>query len=203
MPANDIYQLNVIGSVGKQYVENVLHYNVTAPPMPDDELVTAAAIITAWVGSVQSSYLACLPTDYLLAGYKCKRIKPVGGNTIVQVDGVSVGTQTGASVTSGQAPLFAFPVANAGLPHRQYNTAKLFLPAMTAGTVLGDIIIPAFLTAMGSFITQVIASLALGGTGSVQYGSYSKGLGTLKTITVGSPSLTLGTQRRRLRPALG
>jgi hypothetical protein len=203
MPIGDIYQLNIVGSVGKQYVENVLFFAVTTADVPDTPTVTAQDLITAFVGNVQISYLACLPTDYLLGGYKCKRVAPTGSNSIAQIDGVSAGTAGGLSVTSGQAPLCVFPEQTVGNPKRNYNTAKLFIPAMTAGTVIGDIIQPAFIAALRAFIAALVAPFPLGGGGEVAYGLYTRSNKSIVDIGDGTVSFTLGTQRRRLRPALG
>lgn len=202
MPIGDIYQLNVPGNVGKQYVENVMHYEITIADTPDAPNPTATDLIAQWVATVQPMYLACLPTDYVLGGYKCKRIKPTGSNTVAQIDGASVGTAGGASVTSGQAPLCIFPILTTTNPVRKYNTAKLFLPAMTVGTVIGDIIQPAFLVAMNAFITAFLANLALAGGGMATPSLYTKSSGAVSNLGIGSPSFILGTQRRRLKHAL-
>jgi hypothetical protein len=197
---SDVYQLNIVGSVAQEYVENILHIesNVTGSHTPAE---IAADVIQAWMTGAETPYVNCLPMDYILAGYRCKRLAAFGGGPTVTLPRSGITGGRGAnSVTSGQSPLLVFPVTVMGNPKRHNVTGKLFLPGIALEDIIGNVLQASLVTAIQT-LAGVMVGLLTGGLGTYQYGIYSAA-GGFVAPTVGNPSLLVGTQRRRLHPIL-
>jgi hypothetical protein len=197
----NVFQLNLVGVVGGEYVENILHYDAASVGTNTPEQI-AADLIMGWSGSLyESNYLACLPSDYVLAGYRCKSIYPSGGSSVVKPRSSAVGTRPTASVASGISPICVFPIYNIGNPKRDHTNGKLFMPGVADGDLNGNIWSDALQAAISAFISQLLIAIT-GTLTTYTYGVYNRSTHAFVAADVGNLSLTVGTQRRRYRPVL-
>jgi hypothetical protein len=200
MPTNDVFQLNVVGQVGRQTVESILHWQNTAASGPSP-LADADTLVTAWNTTMQPLYLAMVGTDYLLMGYRARRVNNGGGPTFLAYNGSSPGTGPGVTSVTGAGALLTFPYIETGSPKRQNNTGKLFVPGSIVGAIIDNVIQATYRAALQAFLTALITGLS-GSTLSFSYGTYVRSRTAFYPATEGDISFTVGTQRRRYKPFL-
>lgn len=199
MATTDVHRLQIVGVVGNQYVENIQDWQEPTSSSTDP-LGNSEDLITAWQTAVQAAFLACLPSDYVLTGYKARRINNSGGPTaIVTAAAGSVGTRPTASVTSQLGPQLGFPIY-VGAGGRPWRTNKMFLPGVAAGDLVENIFVAALITACNTLANLLVGSIM--GTAVWQQVNYQKSTDTAQDLVEGSVRLAPGSQRRRNRPIL-
>lgn len=198
--ANDVFQVNVIGSVAGEYVENVWHFVSTAinsaTPGADAE-----AMLNALQGSVQTLYLDCLPTDFELGGYKAKRVNNTGGPTAVLLAAGAPGTGGAPSVVSGEGGLITFGYFSSLSAKARWRTTRIFTPGVYLGAIVGNVLSGPYLTALQSFGDALFSSFA-GGGATYQYCAYQRTTGHAYAVNSPQVSSLIGTQRRRYKPSI-
>jgi hypothetical protein len=200
MSAQDVYQLRVVGYINKQLVENTLYFQNTGTAI--NPLNDAKALVTGWLSNNQAAYLACISSDYVLAGYRARRVNNGGGPTYLAPDGVTAGTYAGATTVTGAGALLGFPFIGSGYPKRQNNVAKIFMPGAPVGGIIDNIIQAALKAALNALITALLNQITGGGSQSYQFGTYRRASAVFNPLVVGDISFTIGTQRRRYKPVI-
>lgn len=195
------FELIVIASVSNQYVNNVLHFQPTAT-LSGTPLQQAESLATAWQSTVEAAWLACLPSDYTLAGYHARLAGPPGSATYVLASAPgTVGTRGGVSTLSGVGPVLAFPANNPFAPHRKWETGKIFMPGLAAGDMLSNEFVISLLTACGTLIDLLLDPIVDSGNSFI-YTVASNATGNMTNPSGGFVSMQVGTQRRRYHPVL-
>lgn len=195
-----VYELDVVGVCGGQYVENTMHFHCLTSP--SDQLMAAAHLVEGWIASMAAAWLACLPSDYTLEGYRGKYVGPGGGPTYqAYAPSGTVGTRGGVSITSGSGPVLLFPVYNSALPLRKNSTGKIFMPGVASGDVSKNVFVAGLQTALSALIVDFITPFTNTGDQFI-YCVSSKSSSAYIVPTVGFVSQGVGTQKRRLRPVI-
>lgn len=194
--ANDTYQLNVLTSASGQFAENVLHYSKATSAPDTDPFTIAKSIITQWQSHAENDFLACIPNDSNLIGFKCKRINNGGGPTAVVPDGAN-GTFGGSTIITSSAACLLFAYSNG----TRFFAGRLFLPFLGDGAYAGNEPQTGYETAVGVFNTVLGTALTVSGVAYSQV-IWSRKHVTAYTITGREISLKVGTQRKRLVPIM-
>lgn len=198
--ANDVYQLNVIGVVGPQYCENVLHWDaVTAAGM--NAQTFAQDLINTWISSVQASFVACLPTDYKIHGYRCRRLNNTGGIAYQKAITPVAGTRSGSSTASGIGPVLLAPYYDSAATHPKWRTGRLFFPGVASGDLTSDVFLGTLLTAINTFGTALLSGLS-GAQSIYNFTVWSRKETHSYIPSTLEISLKVGTQRRRYTPVI-
>lgn len=200
----DVYQLSIVGVSSGQYVENIQHY-LSSNADDTDPLTKGGAYISGWQTNNEALWLACLPQDYTLMGYKMRRvfapsIGTLSGPTAIVQRGVP-GTMTGEGVVSNVGPLITLGFFDPGGTKRKWETAKQFMPGFVSGMILENVIQAALLAALNAFIAQWVTPIT-GGATTAQLCAWRRAGTEAFLLPSGDVSLAAGTQRRRVRPTL-
>jgi hypothetical protein len=201
--AADVFALTIVASVANQFVENVLHFqsNMSSSSTPGPD---AQVLVAGFQADTEPQWLATLSDDYLLQGYRCKRVNNGGGPTVILPRTGVPGTIGDDSVTSGQGAVLISPyefIPTFG--SNKWRVGRIFLPAIPQTQIIENELQPAYLTQLNLLCGGLGDSI---GTGpNFIYGVYTR-LGTstvpfYEPATI-YPSSHIGTQRRRLRPVL-
>lgn len=202
----DIFELQVIGNCGGQYVENVLHFlgaqtNSTTPG------TDANQVINDFIATVQGPYLACMANDYILGGYKCRRVNNTGGPGASQVNG-GIGTRTKASQVQSSGAVITGDwydpthINKAPKGPGKWSVSKIFMPGAAQGDIVDGAVQAGYATALGTFIGALSAGIGSGPVGPETYIVWSRKQMTGYTVTGLEVALLTGTQRKRLRPVI-
>lgn len=195
--AMDVYQLNVIGAVAEEYVENILHFQ-TNTASSSTPAADALAVIVAWRAAIEANYVGMLASDYMLGGYKCKRINNTGGPTAVAPTTGIVGTIGAASTVSGAGPLITATYYDAAAVKPRWRDGRIFIPGSPIGGCIGNQWQAIVTTPVLAF--NAILINAFGGALAPQYGIWTKHTGLFKIPVSLQLSAKVGTQRRRYVP---
>jgi hypothetical protein len=206
MAIQDVHQLNVVGSVANEFVECIMHFqqsgSESATPAAD-----SLALCNGFQATFETAFLAMVPDDFELAGYKAKRVNNTGGPSAVLVRGGQIGTVGADSFTSAVGPCI---IANYYKEHAakpRWATGRIFVPGAAEGLLqenLWQAPVPANCAAFAALLMNSFAALAW------TYGVYHKATVAPKPITEEffyAPTLIQlsakpGVQRRRLLPTL-
>jgi len=196
--ALSVYQLTILGNLGGQFVENLVHVESDTETGTENPVSHAQAAIIAWRSAIESAFMDTLPTDYDLIGYKCKRVNNGGGPMVAQPVGSTPGTRTGVLVEQAAGPCVIFPYSHAGA----FHTGRLFLAGVTATDCIDGAIQPALAGNVG-VLAGLLNSTFDDGTGHafnfvIWQRKFSLAIGPL----LGTVSLKVGIQRRRLTPVM-
>lgn len=200
--ANDVLEFSIVGAVAGEPAEMILHFEGDAANAGDP--VTLAqqaipAIQTVW----QADLMAALPDDFVLAGYKARRVNNTGGPTAaLPVAGIN-GGRGANSVSSGQGPVLILNYFDSvGVPNR-WRTGRIFLPGIADGDLVQNVLQAGLEGALTTLLTHVGASTAADAGGHVwTHKVWSRKNLRVFTINGRIASGVIGTQRRRLHPAL-
>jgi hypothetical protein len=196
--ANDVYAVTVKGRIGNEFVENVLMYQDQSAVINTDPFNQASILVNGWVANVLTQYVACLSSDYMCTTVNARRVNNSGGQTF---SGRPLTSGTlGTGVISGAGPLIVSPYFQAGGVTPQWRVARMFLPGIAEGSIIGNAFQAPLTAALNTLCTTLDASLNNGGETWV-YGAYSRKLSTFYSVTGSNASLLIGTQRKRFRPA--
>lgn len=198
--ANDVYQVNVIGSVANEYVENVWHFESSAlnsvTPGAD-----AAALLTALQSSVQTPFLACLPDDYELGGYKAKRVNNTGGPSAVLLAGGAAGAIGATSAVSGEGAVITCGYFNSLGPSMRWRTTRIFMPGLPQDAISEGEFRALYIAAVQAFADDLVTPITAG-PNTLTYCAYSKAMGHPYAVNPPQVSALVGTQRRRFKPVI-
>lgn len=200
--AGDVHQLNIIGNVGGEYVENVLHFYSGILASSATPELDAQDLINTWIADVQALYLACCPSDYSLGGYKAKRVNNTGGPTFVApVSVLTPGTYATAVAATGVGPLITGNYYDAGAVKPSWRTTRIFLPGQPLGSLVDDewqAPMPARVASMCSVLNMTLST----GPNQWAYAAWSRAHAVDYVIVGMELSFLVGTQRRRYKPVI-
>lgn len=203
MPTGDIYQLDIVAVASGEYVENVLHCRQVSAGSDTDPRVIAQAIMAGWHTANETAWLACFANDYKLTGYRCKRVNPLGGLHAYQPTPSTSGSVTAVSVASslGAVLLQGYKSATTN----KFRTGRLFLPSAPSAYIQENGLSTAYITAINALLSLLNSVFSATDTSTYYWGTYTPKTDDFYPIT-GVPNWYLsgkvGTQRRRLKPAL-
>jgi hypothetical protein len=203
MASGDVYQLTIQSAMGGQISESVLHFEITTPGEETWPGTIAKLLIQAFQAEVQALYLACLGSDTVLRGYIARRISPSGGNStfIATPDVTGSGPTPSTASSLGAVLLAGYRSAVSG----KYRSGRLFLPGAPQTYISENEPSSAYLDAIIALTEELQANIS--GSGFVwktviwsreDSQAYVGVSGYLNWYYSGK----LGTQRRRLKPAL-
>ena len=198
--ANDVFQVNVIGSVAGEYVENVWHF-VSSVANSGTPGADAEAMLNALQTSVQTPYLDCLSDDFELGGYKSKRVNNTGGPTAVLLAAGAPGTGGAPSVVSGEGGLITFGYFSSLSAKPRWRTTRIFTPGVYLGAIVGNVLSAPYLARLQVFADALNTGFAAGGA-TYLYCGYQRASGHPYTVNAPQVSSLIGTQRRRYKPSI-
>ncbi len=199
MPTGKLYQMTFTGALNGQFVQNIMHFQFeeTTTTTP---FIAAVAIANGWVASNLSYWLAILPSSYEMSSVRCQQISDGGGATYTQTTGVAgqVGLRADEISVTTVGPLLCFP-ATVG----DAVVGKIFLPGVAEDDIAYNIIDPSLQTEITSFLGNFIPATVISGTvaGNLYYCVANAAKDNWARPDGGYLSATIGTQRRRARPA--
>lgn len=197
--ANDAYQLIIGANLAGQPVENVLHFDsgVEASPNPED---VNQLLQDAWDADFETPFLACLPDNYTVIGYKIRRVNNGGGPALVTIAAAATTGARGADAEDSAIGPCLISSFNNGV---NWRTGKIFLPGVAAGDVVNNVIQAALIAAINTLIVEIEGPHVQGGS-TFQYAVFAKqgGFATKAPFIPANTSLSvkLGVQGGRLKP---
>lgn len=205
MAVNDVFQLDIVGSSAGEYCENILHFKQTVVGTVTTQQLLAYQIIDEWQSVVQAAWLACMPTDYDLTGFRCKRVWPIGGNTAYQALSEIFGEYDATTVASSvNAMLLCGYQDTSSL---KFRVGRCFLPGAPESAIAGNAPTSGYLTLLASLASLMNGDLTNTAIGTVWPGIWSPLHHVFYQVNAAPTGQwqvggKLGTQRRRLKPAL-
>lgn len=197
--AQNVYSLAITGTSAGQFVQNVLHYRFDDAGYTTSQ-VAAAQLITKWHNTNAALWRAILPTDYLLKSYKAVKVTGGGGfSSFLPNPGTQAGTRSGTQSASALNPVIIItPVV------LTRARGKIFLPGISETDIEDGVFTAAYTAAVTSALTTLLDDLVLAGGGgpTAVYGWMKKDNVTFVTGDNVFLSQNLGTQRRRMKPAV-
>lgn len=201
MAALDVYQLTIAAKCTGQWVNNVLHFQ-DVPGSSVDAYQTASDIITTYITSISTAWVSLFASDYQQLGYRCKRVKPLGGPSFTMpTPGVVGNVPDTQALTAAVGSALIFPYStNGGV---KWRTGRIFIPGVPEAYVVENQLTGAYLTALSNYASLLINPMT-GADSTYQFGILAK-KPTLQfwdaeefTISGG-----LAYQRHRGAPVLG
>jgi hypothetical protein len=203
MATRDVHSLEIVGNLCNQPVENVLHFHadVTNEPNP---LPTSHHLVDAWIAANQASFLDCLPNNYILIGYRSRRVNHTGGPHYIEITGAGTGgTQANAASNSAIAPVIISSYfdddATPKFPLGRWNSGRLFMPGIDDNNIDDNQMSVGLQANYTTFIGLLTTPLA-GGGNTFDFGVWSPGGSEFFTPVAFTVSLKMGIQGRRLKP---
>lgn len=198
--ANDVHQLEVLGTASGQLLETIVNFEADVANSPTPQ-ADSADLIAAWQGQIETPFVACLPADYSVIGYKAKRVNNSGGpSQIVPVTGVT-GTRAGNATNTQVAIGCIYPYFSAGGAKPRWRVSKVFLPAIGKDDIVDNRPAGTLPAALATFQTTLKTAFAVG-VRNWTYVLWSRKYTT--KYSVGDPELgaKLYTLKKRLVPTL-
>lgn len=206
MPTNETYELIFSGKLAGNFVQNILHANITVASV--DPWATAVDLLDTWIGPGDACDLWCdmLPSDYELTSMRCRRILATGGPTAIYLQSAlptSVGARTGVVSVTSNAPLIIW------LPGTDpARTGRTFIPGVSEADIDGNLLVAGVVTAMGAFGSYWSTGGSTSGGDTWGGAVYRRPEPDhVPPITAQSRDIqnyrissTIGTQRRRQKP---
>lgn len=192
--ADDLYAVQIIGSLGGQHVANVLHFEKEGE-VSGNPIAGASAVTSMVRAEVEPALMACLPDNYNLQGYKVKRVNNGGGPTFSTATPGSSGSRPGVVSTTGIGPCILMPFADGA----KYTTGKIFLAGVSEDDIDENAIDPALRALIDALIDILVAPIVAAGITYV-YKILKRSTGLGFTPLSGSVSGKPGVQNRRMRP---
>jgi hypothetical protein len=203
MAVNDIFELRWQTGMGGQISENVVHYRQLTAGASNISSYLAALLISAFSGSNGAALAGVLGSDVTFNGYICKRVHPTGGNShfFLYTDTYGSGPSPSTASSLGGVLLAGYKQTS----NNKYRVGRLFLPSAPQAWIAENEPTSDYVTAMVNLTTALQTTLVSGSYSwsnviySRKHATYYTGIeGVLNWYFSGK----LGTQRRRLRPAL-
>lgn len=192
--ANDVHTLEIYGSLCGQPTLGILHYEagVASSPSP---VVESGHLIAGWQAAMEATYLACLPQNYTLIGYKSRRVNNTGGPHYIATAVAAVGTVAVDASNSALAPCVIFSYTD-GV---HWHSGRHFMPGIADTWIDNNALtapaIAAYNTLNGLWGTPIANS---GDT--FQFGIWSVKNSAFYQVLAEVVSGKPGIQNRRLRP---
>lgn len=193
---NDVHQLVAIGQSGGEFWEFVQHWvaNVANSGTPADDSLD---LISSFQAGAQTEFLACLPSQVNITGYKCKRVNNTGGPTAMLPITPAPGTRSGNLAVGCNGPCIVSSYNN----NVRWTTGRWFLPGIIQGDVASNHIASGLVTAVNNFISAFTATF-VGGSRSWDFVIWSREFAVPFGPDAVDISLKVGIQKRRLLPVV-
>lgn len=196
--ADSCYALNINFNSGGQFCSSVMHRHFDDGGFTSTQ-AAAAALIDAFDTHARTAIRAILPGAVTIISYKARKVSGVGGfEAIKLISGSNAGTRSGSMMASGVGPVAIFLPPSNGKAR-----GKWFLPGLSSSDCDAGFIGSSFYNTLTTQLAIIIANNTLtggGGPTSVQ-AIYNRVLNSWTAIDEAYWSATIGTQRRRQRPA--
>lgn len=205
--ASDVHQIIIVGSVAGEFVENILHFqgsvDGSATPAAD-----SLSLITQFRAMVEPSWLPVVPDDYVVAGYKAKRVNNTGGPTVVApVAGVN-GEVGAIAIASGVGPCLIGNYYASGAIKPRWKVSRIFIPGVAVGLMSENVFTAPYPVNLAALAAALGA--AIGGAQNWRYGVFHKATVAPAPVTAENFYIPVniqlsgkpGTQRRRYSPTL-
>jgi len=201
MAINDVYLLTVAAKATGQWVNNTFHFQQLDDGLPDP-WQQAQDLCSAFQTNFQEAWLALFAVDYVLLGYRAKRVATGGGPSYTAPGGSVTGTVSDTmAMTSAVGGVLVWPyTVNEGV---SWRTGRTFLPAAPESYVVENALTDAYLAAIAAVGALFVDPLE-GAESTYQFGIYAKKPAVaFYDVEEFAISGGLGFQRRRAAPVLG
>jgi hypothetical protein len=192
--ANDVMEVQVFGSLAGEPVLNVLHYQSDSMLADDDIIDGLNDFVTTFQTFFQTPWLGLLPDDYMLIGYKARRVNNGGSPHVSLAVGEPGATGFGCE-TSAIGPCIVWPF-NDG---ENWLSGKTFVPGVYEGGLNGNVFSEDIIAAVETLIEALFVDLACA-LAEYVFAVFQRATGLAFPITTGTLSGKPGVQRRRLLP---
>lgn len=197
--ARDIYSLQLHYKIGPQPGMNVLHFaeDTESSANPD---VGAQGCMAAFDTQIKTIWLACLPDDVELIGYKARRVNNGGGPGVVQPITAEAGTRTGGFSAGAIGPcmIWSYQKLAGG-----WAAGRTFLPGVSEDDIQENSFDAALITACQAVIAQFLtipAMTTMMPPLNFEFGIYSPTADSFSGAESGYVSGKPGVQNRRMKP---
>jgi len=193
-----VYELDLSGRSGGEYVQNVLHYDVAESGSSFGPYDYAQDLFAAWNSTMRAKWLDINTGDYELTSERSRKVQSPGGPMAVNVEspGTRIGSR-GALGASGIGPVILFPVNLAG----RNATGKIFVPGVANDDILDNVFVNGLPAKLLTFSSNLVIPLTLVTTGvNAQFCIYHRKTQVNTHAAVNRISEKVGTQRKRYVP---
>jgi len=195
----DIFQLQLHHRIGPQPGMCALHFAEDTEDTANPD-ISAHGCIAAFDTEVKSLWLACIPEDAILIGYKCRRVNNGGGPGIVLPITGGEGTRTGhfSAGAIGPALIWSYEKLTGG-----WAAGRTFLPGVSEDDIQENAFAGALLTACQALIDKLLTVPCMSTAVPVlnfEFGIHSVVHAAFSGAESGYVSGKPGVQNRRMKP---
>lgn len=192
--ANDVHTLEIYGSLCGQPTLGILHYESSVANSVNP-LQQGQNLVTAWIASMQPSYLGCLPQNYTLVGYKSRRVNNTGGPHYIAASAGTVGLVAVDASNSALAPCVIFSYTDG----THWHSGRHFMPGI-ADTQIDNNALTAPAIALYATLNGLWTTPLANGGDTFDFRIWSPKNNVVYPVVGEVVSGKPGIQNRRLRP---
>lgn len=193
--AIETFELRVCGVHMSEFVENVIHFQGTGTD-PNDTYTAGKSLVDGWIANIETAWLAAMPATYEIRQYQARRVlvSPSAVYRKTFAHGTKVGTAGSAGESLQLCPclLFVPPLGTKSL-------GKLFLPAVTQGSIVNNVYSAGYQTIITTLITAILTAFSQAGIAWVKV-ILSRKLSSASPAISAKLSAAIGFQKRRRAP---
>ena len=198
--ALETYEVVISGTLAGQFVQTVMHCNVSNVGNQNPYVKAEELIDTLETGiDFFATWCDVLPTSYTITSVRCRRILAAGGPTAIRLGSAlndSTGNRTGNISSAQLNPIIVWIT-----DPRSDKPGRNFLPGISESDIDAMVYTSGWLTAAGLLITIVTTPFTLNDSSDpANFAIYRRALNAADSIDFGRVSPVIGTQRRRLHP---
>lgn len=195
----DVYSLGIFYAIGPQPGMNVLHFAEDTEESENPD-VNAQGCIAGFMEEIEEAWLATIPADTRILGYKCRRVNNGGGPGISQPRPGVTGTRTGVFSVSGIGPVHVWSYQKlAG----GWAAGRTFVPGVSEDDVNENQFDDNLITACQDLHELLLAVPCFSTTTPVlnfEFVIYSPTHDTISGVEAAGVSGKPGVQNRRMKP---
>lgn len=199
--AADVISLAIYFDLGPQPAQTVLHFRSSEENDPNPD-VEAQACIAAFLTEVETLYLACIPSDVYLKGYKARRINNGGGPSITVIAGPEPGTRAGSFSVGAAGPCLVWGYEKLG---GGWAAGRTFVPGVSEADIAQNQISDPLIGALQDFIEEMLEVPTMSTSMPAydfEFIIWSSTHNASSGVETGTISGRPGIQRRRMKPSL-
>lgn len=194
-----LFEGTFTGSIGGNFCQNVFHLKVL-DPASSSPFALAKSVGQGLFDYWKEPWLDCLPAAYVMSSIRVRQIDLGGGPTYTRTSGVAgeVGTRDTAILVSTVGPLLTFPVYT-----DRWTWGKVFLPGVAKEDCADNFLASGLVDNLELLAISMNTPNTQGSPGACTWVyCVKKATDDTYNVPVGfSVSATIGTQRRRAKPA--